>query len=141
VAGAAQLCVGRKTMTSPKKVEKTLLARFHKATGAPLRKSVEFLSQFSDEQQQKLTLIAETSNGQLHDPIEDEESIKSLFEAVKTEAESEAKQFQSRKGSSALTSKRGLCHLQWAIIKRLMLERHGISWRSPAELNPWITFD
>ena len=122
-------------------VEKALVARFRQATGAPLQESVDFLSQFQNEQQRQLILIAETNNGRLHDPIEDNPNVKTIFETIKVEAEAQARQLQNQKSASVSTSNRGFCHLQWAIVKRLLLERHGISWRSPAELNPWITFD
>lgn len=35
----------------------------------------------------------------------------------------------------------GVCHTEWAITKKLMKERYGIDWKSPAELTPWIDFD
>ena len=35
----------------------------------------------------------------------------------------------------------GVCHTEWAITKRLMKERFGIDWKTPAELTPWIDFD
>jgi hypothetical protein len=40
-------------------------------------------------------------------------------------------------------SKNGLrfCHEYWAEKKRILKERHGLEWRSPAELNRHIIFD
>ena len=35
----------------------------------------------------------------------------------------------------------GLCHKIWARKKRLLKERYNIDWKTPAELNPDITFD
>lgn len=33
------------------------------------------------------------------------------------------------------------CHLHWATMKRILLERHGIDWKSPVEMNPDVFFD
>lgn len=35
----------------------------------------------------------------------------------------------------------GICHARWARQKELLLEKFGISWHTPAELNPDIIFD
>ncbi|MDO5674760.1 MAG: hypothetical protein Q4G66_07590 [bacterium] len=35
----------------------------------------------------------------------------------------------------------GYCHLYWATMKRILLERHGIDWKSPVEMNPDVFFD
>lgn len=35
----------------------------------------------------------------------------------------------------------GFCHLYWATKKRILKERYGIDWKSPAELNPCVNFD
>ena len=35
----------------------------------------------------------------------------------------------------------GYCHLLWLRQKRILKEKHGIKWWSPAEMNPDILFD
>ncbi|MBQ4585894.1 MAG: hypothetical protein IJA82_06770 [Clostridia bacterium] len=35
----------------------------------------------------------------------------------------------------------GYCHLYWATKKRILKEKYGIDWKSPAELNPGVLFD
>ncbi len=35
----------------------------------------------------------------------------------------------------------GFCHIFWARKKQLLLEKYNITWLSPADLNPDITFD
>ncbi len=35
----------------------------------------------------------------------------------------------------------GFCHWRWAVMKQILLEQHGIVWRSPAEMNPHICYD
>ena len=35
----------------------------------------------------------------------------------------------------------GSCHIYWATKKRILREKYGIDWKSPAELNPFTLFD
>ena len=35
----------------------------------------------------------------------------------------------------------GACHSVWGMQKRILRERYGIDWKTPAEQNPDITFD
>ena len=35
----------------------------------------------------------------------------------------------------------GSCHTLWALQKRILKEKYGITWYSPSELNPDIKFD
>ncbi len=35
----------------------------------------------------------------------------------------------------------GSCHTIWALKKRILKEKYGITWYSPAELNPEIKYD
>ena len=35
----------------------------------------------------------------------------------------------------------GSCHFYWANKKRILKEKYGIDWQSPAELNSHICFD
>ena len=35
----------------------------------------------------------------------------------------------------------GFCHMYWGTKKRILKEKYGIDWKSPAELNPFILFD
>ena len=35
----------------------------------------------------------------------------------------------------------GFCHIYWSAKKRLLKEKYGIDWQSPAERNPMILFD
>ncbi len=35
----------------------------------------------------------------------------------------------------------GKCHIYWKIKKRILKEKYGIEWQSPAELNPLAKFD
>ena len=35
----------------------------------------------------------------------------------------------------------GCCHTIWALQKRILKEKYGITWYTPAELNPDVKFD
>lgn len=35
----------------------------------------------------------------------------------------------------------GFCHLYWHEKARLLKEKYGIDWRSPARMNPRVMFD
>lgn len=64
-----------------------------------------------------------------HDPVEMTEGYLALVDA----AEAYAEQNRTFHGL-------GSCHEVWQL-KRDFLLRHGIRWRSPAELNPGVHFD
>jgi hypothetical protein len=68
----------------------------------------------------------------LQDPIEmDPRTIPLLLRAaLETEAELEG----CERGT-------GFCHLYWQTKKRILQERYGVSWKSPAEMNPELIFD
>jgi hypothetical protein len=65
-----------------------------------------------------------------YDPVEDTPEYKAVIKEVAALTERE------------LNGRRGLgtCHYYWSIKKRLLAER-GITWRSPAEMNPGVLFD
>ena len=67
-----------------------------------------------------------------HDPIEDDPAIRPLLEEAKVLAEAEL---------SGVARGMGFCHLLWQTKQRIMLERFGITWFSPAEMNPNIRYD
>jgi len=68
------------------------------------------------------------------DPIENDPQLKPLVEAAAKEAEAELQ--PPRDGHEM-----GMCHHLWRRQKEILRERHGIDWRSPAEMNPDIIFD
>ncbi len=35
----------------------------------------------------------------------------------------------------------GSCNIRWKLEKKLLKERYGIDWKSPADLNPEMKFD
>ncbi len=67
-----------------------------------------------------------------HDPVEDAPEYKAIEEQVEREIQEEL--------GDEPRSCRGFCHRYWAV-KREVLARHGIEWRSPAVMNPRVKFD
>ena len=72
----------------------------------------------------------------LHDPIEDHPATKRLIAKAGREAEAELKR-AGMVGPGEL----GYCHALWAMQQRILRERYGVEWRTPAEMNPDIMFD
>jgi hypothetical protein len=48
-----------------------------------------------------------------------------------------------RKGLAKMVKKRplGSCHFLWCEKKKLLQEKHGVNWFTPAEMNPGMRFD
>jgi hypothetical protein len=77
---------------------------------------------------------APTRNGHRYDPIEDDPKIQVQLKAADEEADQELAQ-------KGVKNKAGSCHVFWEPKKRILREKYGIDWRTPAEMNPEITFD
>lgn len=104
-----------------------------------------------------------------YDPVEDTQAYKDVIEEVTNEAYAEYAKDQMEtdkkegfiedddslkyvkatqllkegKGKEAgqLYERFGSCHEIWDIEQKLLKEKHGIDWRTPAEINPHIKFD
>jgi hypothetical protein len=68
--------------------------------------------------------------GRLHDPIEDDPLFSHLIQAAAKAAEY----------SAGPAARRGHCHHIWGEQKRI-LAAQGITWHSPADMNPWTIYD
>lgn len=66
-----------------------------------------------------------------HDPIEDTPE----FQAIKDEVE---RKVVARVGKP---SGMGYCHKYWYAKAQILREEYGITWRSPAIMNPGVIFD
>jgi hypothetical protein len=86
-------------------------------------------------QRRQVAAAAQKGDGEivmaLHDPIEDDEAFTSIIKEARKEAES---LIDSRLGM-------GRCHSIWARMKKILKEKHGIVWYTPAEMNPLVCFD
>jgi hypothetical protein len=72
-------------------------------------------------------------DGLRYDPIEDDPNVQPLIRA----AEEEAMSAPELQGSRP----RGWVHGYWDVKKRILKEKYGIDWRTPAELNRNVAFD
>ena len=67
-----------------------------------------------------------------HDPIEDTAEYKAVIKDVEKELDKLLK--DKPKGM-------GFCHIYWYEKKRILKEKYGINWKSPALMNPRVIFD
>ena len=67
-----------------------------------------------------------------HDPIEDTAEYKAVIEDVEKELAELLK--DKPRGM-------GFCHIYWYEKKRILKEKYGIEWKSPALMNPRVRFD
>jgi len=67
-----------------------------------------------------------------YDPVEDSEAYKSAAPVVQAEIDAKLEGEPYRLG---------MCHRVWGMKKRLLKERYGIDWHTPAEVNPDCHFD
>lgn len=74
--------------------------------------------------------------GVKYDPIEDNERVKPIIAAV----DQEVMQL-SAADPPELRAQLGYGPSLWQLKKKLLQEKHGIVWRTPAEMNPGIAFD
>ncbi len=68
----------------------------------------------------------------VHDATEDDPAVQPLIRAAEKAADKELE---------GVPRRLGFCHQYWAVKKRILKEKHGIDWHSPAELNPNTRFD
>ena len=67
-----------------------------------------------------------------HDPIEDT----AVYKAVIKDVEKELDDLLKDKPRSM-----GFCRIYWYEKKRILKEKYGIEWKSPALMNPRVRFD
>jgi hypothetical protein len=76
------------------------------------------------------------NEGIRHDIKERDPKLKKIIKLAEQEAEKLLK--ESSPGCDKLL---GYCHSLWDEQKRILREKYGIDWKTPAELNPDICFD
>ena len=67
-----------------------------------------------------------------HDPIEDTAQFKAIIKDVEKELDELLKDKPRAMG---------FCHIYWYEKKRILKEKYGIDWKSPALMNPHVMFD
>lgn len=76
--------------------------------------------------------LSEQASEHRHDPKEDNPKLRNIFE--KAEEEVHRTLADHPRGL-------GFCHTYWIEKKRILKEKYGIDWKSPAEMNPDVIFD
>jgi hypothetical protein len=69
------------------------------------------------------------------DPTEEDPQLIAIVEAAAKEAEVELAAYDMVPG------RMGYCHVLWGTQQRILKQKYGIDWKTPAELRPWATFD
>ncbi|MBB6132654.1 hypothetical protein HD842_000765 [Massilia aurea] len=120
------------SMTNDEPLRNSDLIAFHEATGCPVMTAKAALSAMEPLLRSRVLRATQDQSGQsrLHDPIEDEPALCERIRAAKEEAEIVA----------GPTSRRSQCHQVWFEQERILAEQ-GITWFSPAVMNPWMFFD
>lgn len=72
-----------------------------------------------------------------HDPKERDNE----FRVIVKQAEREAEQEVAKRFGGKLPAVLGRCHMIWEEQKKILKERYGIDWKTPAEMNPDVEFD
>lgn len=75
----------------------------------------------------------EQTESVLHDPIEDDPQVLPLLRDAFEQAQAVAE----GKGIRGM----GSCHYVWMQAQWILLKKHGITWFTPAEMNPDVLFD
>lgn len=125
--------------------------RVHRATGMSLRHCRSHLERSSPVRVTKLLdAISHQRGPTFHDPIEDDPAFAATFEAIRREAEVLAAEEVERKRQEyrrdglervEFLLARGHCHRIWNIMQRLLRERHGVEWLTPAQMSPGVCLD
>lgn len=108
------------------------LLAYHKVTGCPMMTAKAALSAMEPLLRSRVlkAVVSQPGSSRLHDPIEDEPVLRDQICAAKEDAVSNA----------GATCARGQCHLIWFEQERILAEQ-GITWFSPAVMNPGTFFD
>jgi len=135
-------------MSFPPKAE--TVRRFREATGMGWMEAKLFFARRGAELCERI-LRAHQEQGKkpLHDPTEDDPELRERIAVARQAAEQTHRQWIAEHNRELRESGRerkigawplGSCHHIWKILKE-NLKGHGISWYSPAEMNPGYRFD
>lgn len=76
----------------------------------------------------------------------DNDVFSSLYKELRKSTEEKLKEAKSLmpdnpERAANVLEQLGCCHRLWSLQKRILKEKYGITWHTPAELNPDIIFD
>jgi hypothetical protein len=128
-----------------------VVKQFHQATRMGWMASKRFLMTENPELCERILEAGKKQSGadKLHDPIEDHPDYRELIATLKVTIEKEvreemAREIEKQRAAGGDTHLRewplGTCHLMWRRMKDRLAAK-GVTWYSPAELNPGCIFD
>jgi hypothetical protein len=127
-----------------------IVKRFREATGMGWMESKLFFAGRGVELCERiLRAHQEQGDGTLHDPIEDDPEFKERIAIARETAERDHRAWIAERNRELHDSGReqqirqwrlGSCHRIWKLMKEHLKEL-GVSWYSPAEMNPGHRFD
>lgn len=119
-------------------ISEEYVAAYARATGTNHNHAREKLRRIKEPLRSRIVRAAMTQaslgSQELHDPIEDEPLLRQVLE----QAEQEAKMSLADQG---VEMHRGYCHLFWEKKAEILADRYGITWFSPADMNPYVLYD
>ncbi len=121
--------------STPDSVANADVLLIHRATGLPILASRDFLRDaIADGRANRILDAMRTQEARrpFHDPIEDSPEHAAAFAEADTLVDAEF---------DGVPYRRGHCYSVWAARKRILLERFGIDWLTPQEMNPGSVFD
>jgi hypothetical protein len=76
----------------------------------------------------------------------DDDVFSSLYKKLRKSTEEKLKEAKSLmpdnpKRAANVLEQLGCCHRLWSLQKRILKEKYGITWYTPAELHPDVLFD
>ena len=80
----------------------------------------------------KQRLRDHSGTGRLHDPIEDDPALQPVIAEAEALADAEL---------SGRPRGRGFCHVFWRTKQRILRDRFGVTWFSPADMNWGVIYD
>ena len=126
-----------------------LVARLRKATGLGRVAARMFLARSGLLAKRIIVAHASQKHRTLHDPLEDDAVYGQKIADAKAKAGEIFREYLAkrnadyiRRGLNHMVSEhpRGGCHFVWRETKRILAEQ-GVTWYSPAEMNPGSIFD
>jgi hypothetical protein len=106
-----------------------LIQKLRNLTSIPIVELHQWVYTLDAEFAHKLLIARENDLG-LYDPIEDDPKIASHITAIRLEL---SKSEEIKNDNNRLST-----HKEWAILKELLKSRHGVDWKTPLEMNPWM---
>ncbi len=129
-------------------MEIELVRELRKYTGQPIAECKRVIESVKPELAERyVEFYKDGKHRYFIDPQELDPELSEIFEKVDREAKSYLDGWKKERREKLKESEmefmglRGGCHVLWAEKKRILNQKYGINWLSPAQMNPGIVFD